>query len=168
MMAQQHAVFGQPTNARGLITDTVGRWLLVQTRHGGPGWRFPGGKGKPGESPWDTCSRELREEVGVAVTLEDLLVTTFTVPLSPVQLGRGRLNFLFDCGVHRAGTLPIRIQRSEILAAKWIPQDEALPLLHPGHRHMIDQVRRGRHYSEYNAAAGQLLHPATKQGAGPL
>ncbi|MEV5721757.1 NUDIX hydrolase [Amycolatopsis mediterranei] len=160
MTTQQRAVFGQPTNARGLITDTVGRWLLVQTRHGGSGWRFPGGQGKPGESPSDTCCRELWEEIGVAVTPIDLLVTTFTVPLSPVQMGRGRLNFLFDCGVHRAGTLPVRIQRAEILAAEWIPKAEALPLLHPGNRHMIDQVRRGRHYDEYVAASTPSpLHP---------
>src|SRR5438477_348379 len=153
MTTRKRTVFGQPTNARGLITDTEGRWLLVQSRHGGACWRFPGGGGKPGESPWDTCCRELWEEVGVAAAQIDLLVTTFTVPRSPLQMGRGRINFLLDCGVHRAGTVPVRIWRSEILAAEWIPQDEALPLLHPGNRHMIDLVRRGQHYAEYDATA---------------
>jgi 8-oxo-dGTP pyrophosphatase MutT (NUDIX family) len=157
---QQRQVFGHPTNARGLITDTEDRWLLVRPRHGRPGWRFPGGGGLPGESPSGTCSRELFEELGITVTPSGLLVTTFTVPRSPAQQGRGRINFLFECGTYRPGELRIKLQRREIASAEWIPQTEALPLLHPGNRHMIDLALDGRHYGEYHSTPLTAAVPA--------
>ena len=54
----------------GLITDGAGRWLLNQRRPGTPlagFWEFPGGKCLPDEAPLAALTRELDEELGIAV-----------------------------------------------------------------------------------------------------
>lgn len=59
--------------AVGLVWDAAGR-LLVQRRPAdgllGGLWEFPGGKCEPGEAPEAACARELREELGIDVTVE--------------------------------------------------------------------------------------------------
>jgi A/G-specific adenine glycosylase len=61
--------------AAGLIFDEEGR-LLIQRRPEdkmlGGLWEFPGGKREPGEPLAETCRREVREELGVDVVIEDL------------------------------------------------------------------------------------------------
>ena len=39
-------------------------------------WEFPGGKIEPGESCEDALKREIQEELGVDIAIEDLLCTT--------------------------------------------------------------------------------------------
>ena len=36
-----------------------------------PVWNFPGGKHNAGETPWDCCRREIREETGLDLTADD-------------------------------------------------------------------------------------------------
>lgn len=54
-------------------------------------WEFPGGKIDPGESPEDCLHRELREELGIAVTVLERLRTathrypSFSVTLHPMR-----------------------------------------------------------------------------------
>ncbi|VVJ22671.1 Uncharacterised protein [Amycolatopsis camponoti] len=88
------------------------------------------------------------------------MVTTFTVPLRPEQDGRGRVNFLFDCGVHRGAELSITMQRAEIVATAWIHQAEAMTLLHPGDRHLVGLALEGRHYGEYRNTSSTGTRPA--------
>jgi len=58
----------------GMVTDTDGR-LLIALRPDdamlGGLWEFPGGKKKHGESLTDTVQRELQEELGVTVQVND-------------------------------------------------------------------------------------------------
>jgi 8-oxo-dGTP diphosphatase len=54
----------------GLISDGAGRWLLNQRPRGAPlagFWEFPGGKCLPDEAPFAALTRELDEELGIAV-----------------------------------------------------------------------------------------------------
>lgn len=61
-----------------LIED--GRVLLTQRKRGkhlAGSWEFPGGKVEANEDPRDALVRELREEVGVDVSVGDIVEVTF-------------------------------------------------------------------------------------------
>jgi 8-oxo-dGTP diphosphatase len=63
-----------------LIVDDTGRLLVVRKR-GTSVYMQPGGKPEPGESPAETLSRELHEELGVHVPAEELTpLGQFTAP----------------------------------------------------------------------------------------
>ncbi|MFP4567137.1 MAG: NUDIX domain-containing protein, partial [Spirochaetaceae bacterium] len=55
-----------------------GRLLLARRRPGGVNsrlWEFPGGKVDTGEAPPESLAREFHEELGVAITVGELLAT---------------------------------------------------------------------------------------------
>lgn len=54
-----------------LAVDRDGRVLVVRKR-GTTVWMQPGGKPEPGESPAETLARELHEELGVSIHVDDL------------------------------------------------------------------------------------------------
>jgi len=54
-----------------VIVDGAGRVLLA-LRDRPPIWNLPGGGVEPGEAPWETAVREVREEVGVEVSVRRL------------------------------------------------------------------------------------------------
>lgn len=57
-----------------------GRVLLSQRKKGthlSGAWEFPGGKVEPGEDPRDALVRELMEELGIEVTVHEILEATF-------------------------------------------------------------------------------------------
>ena len=78
------------------VVGRDGRFLVCQRplhkRHGGL-WEFPGGKCESGESDADAARREMREELGVAVTAVGPTMRTvhdagspFLIAFVPVQL----------------------------------------------------------------------------------
>jgi 8-oxo-dGTP diphosphatase len=81
-------------------------------------WEFPGGKIEPGESPEDCLKREIREELGMNVSIEKPLpplthaYATFSITLYP-----------FRCHIH-SGELILHEHR----AFQWLtpPQSETL------------------------------------------
>lgn len=62
------------------IRDGQGRVLLQQRPPGKPMaglWEFPGGKIEPGESPETALARELHEELGITLSVKDLMPVAF-------------------------------------------------------------------------------------------
>ncbi|WP_410818477.1 NUDIX domain-containing protein [Micromonospora sp. 050-3] len=81
--------------AAAFITDPDGNVLLVKPTYRDH-WAFPGGYVDEGEYPHDACAREIREELGVAVAVGDLLVVDWAPPVG--ERPRAIISFTFDCG----------------------------------------------------------------------
>lgn len=101
-----------PASAGALIFDPAGRLLVLKPNYK-KGWTIPGGQIDPnGESPWEACRRETREECGLDLVSGRLVCVDFRRP-KPNRPGGVR--FLFDCGTFTDQQLStIRLQSDEI------------------------------------------------------
>ncbi|HNM85970.1 MAG TPA: (deoxy)nucleoside triphosphate pyrophosphohydrolase [Mycobacterium sp.] len=111
--------------AGALIRDGM---LLVAQRDRPPElagrWELPGGKSAAGESDSDALVRELREELGVGVTVGDRLGDD--VPLSPTTTLRAYRVTLVDGTVHPHDHRELRwVTRDELAGLPWVPADTA-------------------------------------------
>jgi len=116
-----------PASAGALIFDRDSRLLILKPTYKG-GWTIPGGVMEAGgETPWQACQREVREECGLTVERGRLAAVDFRPP----KPGRpGGLRFLFDCGPFGPAALAaVTLQAEEISASRLLPLAEALPLL---------------------------------------
>lgn len=81
----------------GVIKDADGRFLACRRpvgKHLGGLWEFPGGKVDPGESPETALARELREELGVDVSVGAALIPVIWT------YDRGKIRLLpFFCAI---------------------------------------------------------------------
>src|SRR5215472_18786756 len=114
-------------SASALIFDTRGRLLILRPTYKS-GWTIPGGvMENDGETPWQACQREVREECGLEVTSARLACVDFRPP----RPGRpGGIRFLFDCGRLDSRALrEITLQNVEIAEHRLVPVADALPLL---------------------------------------
>lgn len=102
------------------------RVLLTQRKKGSHlagAWEFPGGKVEPGEDPRDALVRELQEEVGIDVTVEDPVEVTFhAYPEKSVLL-------LFFAVRRREGSPEPRA--IDVAAVKWGAVDDLQDALFP-------------------------------------
>jgi 8-oxo-dGTP diphosphatase len=118
---------GIPVSAGALVFDRAGRLLILKPTYKS-GWTIPGGVMEAdGESPWEACRREVREETGIEVSGGRLVVMDFRRP----RPGRpGGIRFLFDCGkVNDEALANLKPQPEEISEARFVPLADALPLL---------------------------------------
>jgi ADP-ribose pyrophosphatase YjhB (NUDIX family) len=126
-----------------MIFDEAARLLILKPTYK-TGWTIPGGiMEADGETPWEACRREVREECGLEVTGGRLACVDFR----PRRPGRpGGMRFLFDCGVFGEATLAeITLQAKEISEYRQVPLDEAFELLRgPIRRRVRAAVRRRR------------------------
>ncbi|WP_155368393.1 NUDIX domain-containing protein [Catellatospora vulcania] len=81
--------------AGALFRDAQGRVLVVEPSYKA-GAEIPGGALEPGESPWQACRREVREELGVDLPIGELLCVDWTPPRPHWD---GALTFVFDGGM---------------------------------------------------------------------
>ena len=57
------------------LRDKEGRWLMHRRpahKHHGGLWEFPGGKVEAAETPANALVREIREELGITIRVDDL------------------------------------------------------------------------------------------------
>lgn len=115
-----------PASASALIFDRAGRLLILKPTYKS-GWTIPGGVMEAnGETPWQACRREVREECGIEVSSGRLACVDFRRrPGKP-----GGIRFLFDCGVLADARLAaITLQEAEISDWRLAALPAALPLL---------------------------------------
>jgi 8-oxo-dGTP pyrophosphatase MutT (NUDIX family) len=115
-----------PASAGALVRGRNGRLLILKPTYKG-GWTVPGGVIEIGESPWEACRRETKEECDLEITAGRLVCVDFLHP----RPGRpGGQRFLFDCGVFEDADLDsVTIQPVEIAESRILPLQTALPLL---------------------------------------
>jgi 8-oxo-dGTP diphosphatase len=116
-----------PASAGALVFDTAGRLLILKPTYKS-GWTIPGGQvDANGETPWETCRRETREETGVEVVTGRLVCVDF---LRPKKGRPGGMRLLFDCGaIDDERRDQIAVQPEEIAEHRFVPVTEALELL---------------------------------------
>jgi 8-oxo-dGTP diphosphatase len=131
-----------PASAGALIFDRRGRLLILRPTYKS-GWTIPGGvMAADGETPWQACQREVREECGLDVTGARLACVDFRPP----RPGRpGGIRFLFDCGAQDDSTLSdITLQSAEISEHRLLPVADALALLRKPIRRRVRAVYKPR------------------------
>ena len=105
-----------------LATDADGRILVVRTTYLGPGWMLPGGRVERSETPAVAAVRETREETGLEVRLDRLVL---------VDAHRARdTSFIFAASVTGGDMEP---QLGEIAEVGWVERAEierSSPRLH--------------------------------------
>ncbi|WP_413581312.1 (deoxy)nucleoside triphosphate pyrophosphohydrolase [Bdellovibrio sp. HCB288] len=97
--------------------DSEMRILLVRRGPGQSGagfWEFPGGKVEPGESPEQALRREIDEELGIQISVGDLVgELDFDYPSKTIRLR-----------VYEATTTDSQLTLSEHDALKWLKAAE--------------------------------------------
>jgi 8-oxo-dGTP diphosphatase len=130
-----------PVSAGALIFDRAGRLLILKPTYK-TGWTIPGGVMEAdGETPWEACRREAREECGIDLTQGRLAAMDFRRP----RPGRpGGIRFLFDCGqVSNKVLTGIKVQPEEISEYRFAPLPAALGLLRGPIRRRVRAATRG-------------------------
>jgi 8-oxo-dGTP diphosphatase len=111
--------------AMALIQDERGRILLLEhTYRRDVPWGLPGGWLKYAESPESGLAREVHEETGLEVSVDQLLAADFW--------GRSQLDMLYRCSVQR-GTYAASDETS---SCRWVTRDQ-LPTLLPNQVHLL-------------------------------
>jgi 8-oxo-dGTP pyrophosphatase MutT (NUDIX family) len=131
-----------PVSAGAVIFDRAGRLLILKPTYKS-GWTIPGGVMEDdGETPWQACQREVREECGLEVRRGRLACMDFRRP----RPGRpGGIRFLFDCGpLSRKRLAAIVLQPEEIAEYRLASLAEALTLLRGPIRRRIRAACAGR------------------------
>ena len=131
-----------PVSAGAVIFDRAGRLLILKPTYKS-GWTIPGGVMEDdGETPWQACQREVREECGLDVRRGRLACMDFRRP----RPGRpGGIRFLFDCGpLSRKRLAAIVLQPEEIAEYRLASLAEALTLLRGPIRRRIRAACAGR------------------------
>ena len=135
-------VLGIPVSAGALIFDRAGRLLILKPTYKS-GWTIPGGVMEAdGETPWEACRREVREETGIEVVRGRLAAMDFRRP----RPGRpGGIRFLFNCGkVSDKRLAGLVLQPEEISDSRLAPLPDALALLREPIRRRVRAAIRGR------------------------
>ncbi|WP_306465686.1 NUDIX domain-containing protein [Thermopolyspora flexuosa] len=126
MTAHDTPPMATPRAAAGaLFFDEHDRLLLVQPRYKDHR-DLPGGYVEPGETPYQACRREVREELGIEPAIGGLLV----VDWAPHPAEGDKVLFLFDGGVlSSTARQDVRLADDELAGYDFHPVEEIPGLL---------------------------------------
>jgi 8-oxo-dGTP pyrophosphatase MutT (NUDIX family) len=95
-------------------------------------WNLPGGGVDTGETPFQACVREVREELGLTPPIGRLLVTAWTP---------AKLYFVFDGGVLPADQrAAITLNPGELAGHAFVTAEQARPMLPPAQWGLMSEV----------------------------
>ena len=103
------------------LENGAGRWLMHRRpdhKHHGGLWEFPGGKVESGEDPEEALVREIREELGVEIVVNECLGTHRVT--GGEQPGEERC---IELSVYTATLAEGRIRLAEHRAYGWFGRD---------------------------------------------
>jgi 8-oxo-dGTP diphosphatase len=135
-----------PVSAGALVFDPAGLLLILKPTYKS-GWTIPGGVMEAdGESPWEACQREVREETGLEVSRGRLAAMDFR----PAKPGRpAGIRYLFDCGqVSDEALANMKLQPEEISESRLVSLPEALTLLRSPISRRVQSATEGHCYLE--------------------
>lgn len=119
---------GKRIGVGSLLFDSSGRLLIVNPTYK-PGWSIPGGVVEEGESPYEACRRELREELGVELEPGWLVCLDY---IPPTERSGDNLQLLFDGGTVAADVADrFLLEEEELSEWRFAQIDEAISLLRP-------------------------------------
>ena len=113
-----------------------GRLFLARRKPGGVNsrlWEFPGGKVDAGESPAESLAREFFEELGVEVTVGELLATG--------SFRHRNIDFRLEAYRITLASTDLHLNEHEEVGWFTPAEAEALPLV-PSDRSILPQLRR--------------------------
>lgn len=111
-----------------LLRDQAGRILLVDPKYK-PDWDMPGGMAEANEPPHHAVQRELKEELGLALHVGELLCVDWVSPHGPWD---DLLAFIFDGGeVDNERIASLRIVDGELAAFEFCTEQQARQRLRP-------------------------------------
>lgn len=116
--------------------------ILLQKRGDSNAWGFPGGAMELGESAQETAIREIYEETGLLVEIEQL-IGVYTKYIHQYASGdkAQTITFFFQC---RPLQGELVADGSETLELKYFPIDQLPPLFAQQHQDAYDDWRSGR------------------------
>lgn len=124
-------------SAAALITDELGRVLLVKPTYRRDGWLLPGGGTEAGETPWQGCCREVREEIGheLDASRPQLLAACWVAPAdreASLPGHPGDEMKVFDGGtLKQEDSSQLRLQAKELSEYGFFDSARAAELLNP-------------------------------------
>lgn len=114
--------------ADALVRDSAGHVLIVDPTYK-PGWDTPGGMAEANEAPHLTVGRELREELGIDLTVGRLLCIDWVPPHGPWD---DTLYFVFDGGtLSPSQTASLHVCDGELARFEFCPIATAIDRLSP-------------------------------------
>jgi 8-oxo-dGTP diphosphatase len=149
-------------SAGATIFDRQGRLLILKPTYK-TGWTIPGGVMEAdGETPWQACRREVREECGLDVVSGRLACVDFRPPRADGS--QGGIRFLFDCGRLGDEALgSVILQPEEISEHLLVPIADALQLLRPAISRRVNAAldHHGTVYLEDGYLVPEVTGPGT-------
>jgi 8-oxo-dGTP pyrophosphatase MutT (NUDIX family) len=104
-----------------ILKSTKGDILLVKPNYK-PTWQFPGGGVDAGESPEDAALREIKEELGLELSREDLKLVGLVY-----RQDLDNLFPMFESQVLLDEKRQLKLQVSELDEYRYVPPEDVMP-----------------------------------------